>query len=156
MVRLSFFFKFVNKFSIWVWIEILSVDVGLFVIIRFGFNVKVWVIVICCFWLLDKRVGLIVVVECGSFMCESSLYICFFCLCGCRILWIFIGFFKIFNIFICGFNVVVGFWKIIEIWWLKCLRVFELLYFICKLLNFIVFEVGFKRLIIIFVRVDLL
>lgn len=166
---LNFFCSFFSNFKICVWIVILSVVVGLFVIKRLGWLVSVIVIMIFCFCLLDNWWGYVFIFCFGFwiliFLSSFSVLVCVFLVV--EFLWICRIFLICFFILCRGLSVFMGFWKIIEIWlfciWWSC---FLLVFIKFLLLNIIFLDgwlvVGYgskwsmERVFIDFLELDLL
>lgn len=156
-VRLNFFCNFFIKLIIWVWMDILSVEMGLFVMISFGFKVSVLVMLICWCWLLENLWGYWLVNDGWRFIFESSFLIFLFCLCIVYMWCVLNGFFMMECSVFFGFKEVNGFWKIIWIflWIFFCSFFFDRLDIFCFLKR-IWFFVGLYSLIIVLLVVDFL
>lgn len=146
------FVSFIIMFSILLIIFGFSVDVGLLNSIVIGFIYNVWVIVICCCWLLESCVGnLLVWVE--SLICFSSFRV---------FLWV--GVLLCLSIFICvrvRFLIIdrwgnsLKCWNIILMWECSFVR-FVFLLLIMILLMVILFCCIGLRLLMVLISVDLL
>lgn len=112
-------------------IDIFSVDMFLFKIMKLGCVIKVWVMLICCCCLFENVCGYCSNILGFSFIWVSNLVVWFWMIEWLVLFWFIIGLLMICFMVICEFSDEYGFWNIICIWWCICLSGWVFILIIC-------------------------